>query len=304
MSSTAYKNVLLIGGTGDTGKYILSALLADPVFNVTVLSRANSRAQFPSNVKVIKVDYSDKNALTNALVGQDVVISAIGGEAIDTEFGIALVEAAINAGVKWLIPSEFGGDYDDSVIDTIPPLASKPTVARLLRQNQSRIAHTFVSPGIFLDWSFDNGFTGFDIANRTATIYDEGKRLQSGTTLPYIAKAVVAILHHPELALNKRIFVANTIFSQQEALAAFEKETGSKWTVKNVTTKDAYELGKQEATEGKVMESFTNYLRSMIYGDNRMFNFEGRTSNKELNIPTIPLEQIVKEAVQRQRSTQ
>lgn len=125
-----------------------------PSFNVTVLSRANSNAKFLSDVKVIRVDYSDKNALIKALVGQDVVISTIGGEGINTDFGINLVEAAIDADVKWLLPSEFGGDYDNPVIETIPVLASKPAVGKLLKENQSRIAHTFISPGMFLDWSF------------------------------------------------------------------------------------------------------------------------------------------------------
>lgn len=304
MSKIIYKNILLIGGTGDTGKYILPALLADSSFNVSVLSRASSKATFPSNLNIIKVDYSDKNALTKALVGQDVVISAVGGEAIDTDFGIVLAEAAIDAGVKWIIPSEFGGDYDDPIIDTIPVLASKPTVGKLLIKNQSRIAHTFISPGMFLDWSFDNGFTGFDIRNRTATIFDEGVRRQSGTTLPYIAKAVVAILHHPEIALNKRIFIANTTFSQQEALAYFEKETGTKWTVIPASAKETYNNANKELAEGKITEAFVDYIRSLIYGDNKSFLFEGRTSNKELGIPTLPLEQLVKEAVQRQKSTQ
>jgi uncharacterized protein YbjT (DUF2867 family) len=71
MSTNTYKNVLLVGGTGATGKHILAALLADGTFNVTVLSRATSNATFPSHVKVIKVDYSDKKALTEALRGQD-----------------------------------------------------------------------------------------------------------------------------------------------------------------------------------------------------------------------------------------
>ncbi|CAF1272454.1 unnamed protein product [Adineta ricciae] len=304
MSTNIFKNVLLIGGTGDTGKHILSALLADPVFNVTVLSRHNSTAKFPSNAQVIKVDYSDKNALTKALTGQDVVISAVGGEGIDTNFGITLVEASIDAGVKWLIPSEFGGDYDDPFIDNIPVLASKPAIGKLLKENQSRIAHTFISPGIFLDWSFDNGFTGFDIANHTVTIYDEGKRRQSGTTLPNIAKAVVAILHHPEIALNKRIFIANTTFSQQETLDYFEKETGIKWTVKHASSIETIKNAAEQLAQGKVMDAFVNYIRSAIYGDNKMFLFEGRTNNKELGIPEIPLERIIKEAVQRQKISQ
>jgi len=45
-------------------------------------------------------------------------------------------------------------------------------------------------------------------------LLDEGKTCPAGTTLPNAAKAVIAIIHHPELTLNKRIFIADTTFSQ------------------------------------------------------------------------------------------
>ena len=184
MSTNTYKNVLLLGAAGDTGKYILPALLADSSFNISILSRVNSNTTFPSNVKVIKVDYSDKTAVTKALVGQDVIISTVGGESLLNGFGITSVEAAIDAGVKWFIPSEFGGDTDDPICATFPAFVPKLDVLKLLRKNEHRISHTFITTAMFLDWGFDNGFLGFDIPNRTVTLYDEGKHVVSGTTLP------------------------------------------------------------------------------------------------------------------------
>jgi uncharacterized protein YbjT (DUF2867 family) len=304
MSANTYKNVILLGATGDTGKYILPALLADSNFNVTVLSRINSNAIFPSNVKVIKVDYSDKNALTKALVGQDVIISTVGGEGLFDNFGTTLVEAAIDAGVKWFIPSEFGTDYDDPIATTIPPLASKLAVAKLLRENQSRINHTFITTGMFLDWGFDNGFLGFDIPNHTVTLYDEGKVRTSGTTLPNIAKAVVAAIRHPEVSLNKRIFIADATFTQQEVLALFEKYTNTKWTVKHVSTKDKQKEGDEKLAHGNPGEALYNYVIYLVYGDSKINMLDGRTSNKDLAIPRISLDQIVKEAVQRTNPAQ
>ncbi len=120
MATNSYKNVVLLGATGNLGQHILPALLNDGTFNVTVLSRANSSATFPSNVKVIKVDYSDTSALTKALANQDVVISTIGGEGLASNFGEVLVQAAIDAKVKWFIPSEFGGDVEDPSFGTVP----------------------------------------------------------------------------------------------------------------------------------------------------------------------------------------
>lgn len=303
MSSNNYKNVLLIGATGNVGKYVLPALLADSTFNVTVLSRANSNATFPSNVKVIKVDYSDVSALTKALANQDVVVSTIGGEGLATNFGEVLVQAALDANVKWLIPSEFGSNMDDPSIN-IPFLAPKVVVANLLKKNQSRIAHTFVTTGAFLDWGFDNGFLGFDINNRTAVLYDQGKNLTSGSTLPTIGKAVVAILRNPQATLNKRVFVADAVFTQQQALALFEKYTNTKWSVTNVNTANARKEAEENLAKGNIQQAAVGYILSYAYGGSPGANFEGKTINKDLGVPTISLDQIVKEAVERKNAAQ
>ena len=227
MSANNYKNVILLGATGNVGKHILQALLADSSFNVTVLSRTDSKATFPSNVKVNKVDYSDTAALTKALANQDVVISTIRGEGLASNFGEVLVQAAIDAKVKWIIPSEFGADIEDPSVN-LPLHAPKVAVVNLLKKNQSRIAYTFISTGPFLDWGFDNGFFAYDIKNRSVALYDEGNTAVSGATLPTIGKAVVGALRNPQLTQNKRIFVADATFTQQEALALFEKYTNTK----------------------------------------------------------------------------
>ncbi|CAF1157113.1 unnamed protein product [Adineta steineri] len=299
MSTNTYKNIILLGAAGDTGKHILPALLADSTFNVIILSRADSNATFSSNVKVIKVNYSDKNALTKALVGQDVLISTVGGEGLHNDFGTTLVQAAIDAGVKWFIPSEFGADYADPICTTIPPLAGKLKVINLLKENQSRISHTFISTGMFLNWGFDNGFFGFDVLNRTVTLFDDGKGRVSGTSLPNITKAVVATIHHPEVSLNKRIYIADATFTQEEVLSLFEKYTDTKWTVKHVSTKDLQKRGDEKIAKGNIKDAFYDYIKYLIYGGHKVCIFEGRTSNKDLGIPTTSLDQIVKEALQR-----
>jgi uncharacterized protein YbjT (DUF2867 family) len=104
MPSNIYKNVLLVGAAGTLGKHILPNLLADSNFKVSVLSRADSTATFSSNVHVLKVDYSNKLALIKALIEPDAIISAVGGEALVNNFDKSLIEAAIEASVKGIIP--------------------------------------------------------------------------------------------------------------------------------------------------------------------------------------------------------
>ena len=301
MTSASYNNVLLVGATGDLGKHIFAGLLADSTFNVTVLSRINSTATFPSNVKVLKVDYSDKNALVEALVGQDVVISAVGGEGLTTNVDLTLIEAALQAGVKWFIPSQFASDVSHPFYKTIPFSASKIAAMELLKNNQSRIAHTFITTGTFLDWGFDTGFLGFDITNHTVTLYDEGKNLVSATTLPSIVKAVIAILHHPELTQNKHIFIADATFTQQQALSLFEKYTESKWTVKHTSTEDSFKQGADAYANGDRRRGAHAYLMAVIYNGKGAAQFADKTSNQALGLETVPLEQVVKEAVERKK---
>ena len=303
MSANTYKNVILLGATGNVGKHVLQALLADSTFNVTVLSRADSKATFPSNVKVIKVDYSDKAALTKSLTNQDIVISTIGGEGVASGFGEALVHAAIDAKVKWIIPSEFGIDNEDPSVN-IPLLGSKVAVVNLLKKNQSRIAYTFITTAAFLDWGFDTGFLGFDIKNRSAVLYDEGKHRTVGTSLPTIGKAVVATLHHPELTQNKRIYVDDAIFTQKQALELFEKYTNTKWTVKNVTSANARKEAEENLAKGNIGPAFVGFILSYAYGGSIGANYEGKILNQALGVPTVPLDQIVKEAVERANAAQ
>jgi nucleoside-diphosphate-sugar epimerase len=302
MSTTTYKNVLLVGGAGDLGKHILSALLADSTFNVTVLTRIDSSSVFPSNVTVIKVNYTDYNAVKKALTGQDVVISAVGATGISDKLDHVLIEASVEAGVKWFIPSEFTGDITHPKFSSLPFLVSKVETIQLLKKYESRLSHTFITTGGFLDWGFDNGFLGYDIPHHTVTFYDEGKNLVSATTLPSIGKAVVAIIHHPELTLNKRIYIADATFTQQEALALFEKYSGTKWTVKHKSTKESYKQGDECYAKGDIANGIPAYIMAAIYSEQGASNFEGKTSNNALGLKTIPLEQIVKEAVERSQT--
>ncbi|CAF3135941.1 unnamed protein product [Rotaria sp. Silwood2] len=298
MSENRYKNVLLVGASGNIGKYILSDLLVDPDFKVSVLSRTDSLTNFPSTVNIIRVNYSDKSALVKALTGQDIVISAVGGEALLKNLDKILIEAALEAGVKWFIPSEYGFDLDHSSASSIPTNISQLENIKLLQQNQSRLAHTFISTGAFLDWGLDDGFLCFDINNHTATLYDEGKHFVSGTLLKNLGKAIIAILHHPEISLNKRIYIADATFTQQNVLALLEKYTNVKWTVKYVTTEDTLKKGQEEWAKGNFLDASVAFILGLLYNGEGACDFEDKINNKDLGLKRVPLEQIVHEAVQ------
>lgn len=107
--------IALLGGTGTVGQHILKSLLATKRFEVTCLTRADSKATFPSDVNVAKGDFSDSSFLVDALTGQDVFIITLSTQAPPTA-QIQLLEAAAKANVKYVLPNEFGLDTSEPTI--------------------------------------------------------------------------------------------------------------------------------------------------------------------------------------------
>jgi hypothetical protein len=57
---------------------------------------------------VVKLGFDDKAALVDAIRGHDVVLISLGDLVTLEELTRTIVEAAIEAGVRRIIPSEFG----------------------------------------------------------------------------------------------------------------------------------------------------------------------------------------------------
>jgi uncharacterized protein YbjT (DUF2867 family) len=148
---TAVKNVALIGASGNLGPSILNAFLANGSFNITVISRQESTATFPSSAKVVKIDYSHESLVT-AFKGQDAVVSIAGaGQLFDQQ---KYIDAAITAGVKRFIPSEFGNDLSNpKAVELVPLFKPKAQVTEYLHGKESNsFSWTAISTGPFFDW--------------------------------------------------------------------------------------------------------------------------------------------------------
>lgn len=108
--------VLVAGATGDLGGRIVRALRQHDTV-VRVLTRSNSssaadRLAAEDGVEVVRADYGDHAALTSALRGVDVVVSAVSGtRPVIVDAQRALLAAAVEAGVARFIPSDYAADY-------------------------------------------------------------------------------------------------------------------------------------------------------------------------------------------------
>lgn len=140
--------------SGTLGPHILSALLSAN-FNVTILTRPSSTATYPPSVCTHPTDFTSATSLASAFQNQDAVIDS--GPATAFSEKKPLVDAALKAGVKRFIPSEFGADtrkFDlNSGLGKI--LGGKTeTVEYLVKLagENSGFSWTGLATGSFLDW--------------------------------------------------------------------------------------------------------------------------------------------------------
>lgn len=132
---------------------LLSAGFA--VTGVTRVDATNSTPKFPDSLPVKKVDYGSFDALRDAFRGQDAVVSVVGTAAVAVVQRTA-IDAAVAAGVKRFVPSEFGihtRKVRGSPIGSI--LAGKIGVVDYLEevaQREEGFSWTGLSTGLFFDW--------------------------------------------------------------------------------------------------------------------------------------------------------
>ncbi|KAI1499076.1 hypothetical protein F5X99DRAFT_420128 [Biscogniauxia marginata] len=218
--------VALAGATGNLGPAIVKELV-DAGFQVTVLTRQNSTSSkaLQASVTAIPVDYDSLDSLTNALKGQDAVVSTLGSAAMGKQ--LLLIQAAVKANVKRFIPSEFGSNTVVEKTARLPIYKDKIAVQNALKEaaSSSALSYTLIYNGPFLDWGIKVGFV-IDVKNKQINLYDGGDRVFSTTTLPTIGKAVAGVLKNPAQTANRPVYIQDTAITLEKLAALGKKATG------------------------------------------------------------------------------
>ncbi|KAL4649993.1 hypothetical protein ACB092_01G054300 [Castanea dentata] len=229
--------VLIIGGTGYIGKFIVeaSAKSGHPTFALVRESTVSDpvKGKLVENFKNLGVtlvhgDLYDHESLVKAIKQVDVVISTVGHmQIVDQVKIIAAIKEAGN--VKRFYPSEFGNDVDrvHAVDPAKTAFASKAQIRRAVEAEG--IPYTFVS---------SNYFAGYFLPTLA----------QPGVTSPPRDKVVIPGDGHPKAifnkeddigtytiksvddprALNKVLYIRppGNIYSFNELVALWEKKIG------------------------------------------------------------------------------
>ncbi|TVY45925.1 Isoflavone reductase-like protein [Lachnellula occidentalis] len=287
------KNVIVIGASGSIGASIFKALVDSSKFNVSVLARPESTAEYGPSIKVFRSDYSEAS-LAEAFKGQDAVVSALGAAAMGEQ--IKIIHAAVKAGVKRYLPSEYGTNtQNEKATGLVPAFGFKVTLIEHLKKLESKgLSWTAIETGPAFDWGLQMGLVGFNINTHEALIMDGGNRPFSATNLSQIGNAVVAVLSKPDETANQFIYVDSFTATQNEILAELEKATGKKWTVTESTTEAAAKEGQELFSKGD-FSGLLLLLKTIMLGEGYGSDFtkDASLANEKLGLPKQGLAETV-----------
>ena len=243
--STNIKTVILVGANGTLGPAILQSLLDTRSFNVSVLNRKSSKSTYPTQVSVLETDDDlPHDQLVSVLKGQDALVMCFNGT--KKEAFRKLSDAAFEAGVKHIIPADFGScdSSDDRSLSLIPLYVNKKDIRdRLIELSQQKrddgsyLSWTSLITGHFFDYGLKSGLLNIDLRRSTARIYDNGDEKWAASTLVTIGEATARVLQHADhpRIKNKLVFIQGVQGTQNDLVKAVEAATGKKLELEHVT---------------------------------------------------------------------
>ncbi|KAL2211243.1 NAD(P)-binding protein [Sarocladium strictum] len=263
------KNVMILGGRGNLGPYLIRAFLKAG-FNVSVLSRASSNVGDDNflGAAVIKSDYSF-DSLVKVFAGQDAVVSTLATANIDEQK--IVVDAVAAAKVKRFVPSEFGSDTSVDDLDTVAPfLKEKQNFMNYVKSKESEgLSWTAMITGSFIDWMLleANGLLCLDLKTKTGELVDSGDAIFTTTTAHQVGEAAAAALLHSEKTKNEYVYVSSFNTTQKELIEAIERLSGDKFKLGAVSQKDLYQRAMKHVDEGNWARGYYELATATMYAN-------------------------------------
>ncbi|CVL09281.1 hypothetical protein FPRO06_13431 [Fusarium proliferatum] len=224
------RKIAIIGSSGQVGQPTVKALLASGIHTITAVQRIEATSKFPPQVIVKCGDLKDESFLANTFQGHDAVVLMPPLTHL-VSLQESAVRAAGKAGVRYILPAEFGPD----------PFASKLIEDNQLLQDKKKIRDLIeelgvsswisVAVGPFLDMNIKSGLWGIDVEKRKATIWTGAIGKVNTSSVAQTGQATAAVLSLPGRNLsryeNKAFYVPSFHLSQKELLLAVQKATGT-----------------------------------------------------------------------------
>lgn len=199
------KNVVLLGANGHTSREIIPRLLEQEDVRLTLFLRHADRLKHLSNdrVRVIEGDARKPDALREALRGQDIVISTMGGmdlgdktEAVVKvmeEFGVPRIIAISAGGIYDELPEPFNS-WDKGMTGYTRPANLK--AAEVIER--SSLKYTILRPV----WLTDKASEAFQLTKKGETY------IGTETSRASIGRFVADLVKNPELHVNENLGIS------------------------------------------------------------------------------------------------
>ncbi|EMD92494.1 hypothetical protein COCC4DRAFT_131092 [Bipolaris maydis ATCC 48331] len=309
MTSKIFLNkIALVGANGNIGSHILSALQAKDRFQITAISRVQSKATFPSDISVARVNYAEPETLVNALKGQDALIITMSVFAHNAQE--QLIRAAAQAGVPWILPNEFGMFNTEDIQNEI--IGSGKQRDRALIEKLGVSSWIGMTSGFWYEYSLSGGQYGIDLNKREVVFFDDGNQRLNTTTWPQTGLAVANLLSLPlsssngkgptlEQYRNRMLFFSSFTLNQREMFEAAQKATGTTekdWKISSEPAKERLMKARQRLMSGD-RSSFATVLYTRYFIDDAgLYEKNHGLNNDELSLPKEDLVEATKRAVE------
>lgn len=127
----------------------------------------------------------------------------------------------------------------------------------------------------------EDGFIGFDLKSKTATISDSGTTPTNFTLLATTGLATAAILDKPAETANRYVFINSFRTTQNEILSALQTVTRQKWNVKHTTCEEESKTGREKMEKGD-WSGVGHAIMGASYSGGRYDFAQGRELDNEL----------------------
>ncbi|GFN20161.1 hypothetical protein AtubIFM55763_010845 [Aspergillus tubingensis] len=217
----AFNRIAVYGHRGFVGSRVVPALIASGA-PITVLHRPSSdTSNLPEHVRKIEVDVLDEDALVDALQNIDIVISLVGDEGTDRQYGF--VKAIPKTNVQLFSPSDFCLRYCEQGM-RMPCMKAKAKVEKASKD--AGIPTTVVHVGNFAEFTLSTTAVGVDFQNNVL-VYTGNSASERVTmcTKDYVAAAYVDIFTtRPIHTIQNRTITLSELAPTGMEIAAIMKE--------------------------------------------------------------------------------
>ncbi|KAK1069026.1 hypothetical protein LTR33_011004 [Friedmanniomyces endolithicus] len=322
--SSPLKNIAIVGASGSVGTFITKALISQGQHNVTAITRGhkpvtprNKSAQMPEGLHAIKeVDYDSHESLVGAMKGQDMLIITMNVMA-PRDSQTKLIDAAIEAGIHWIMPNQYGGYFADDE-------TNESGRADMLRAGTMAVRRYIegkggswivVACGFWYEFSLSGQEYryGFDFEKKNLTLFDDGEVKHTCSTWPQVGRAVAKLLALPVSGAspclndwkNNQVVFSSFALSQRDMLASVLRVTGDKesdWKITHEGTEERYKRGQEMFKQGNIA-GFGIFLYVTVFFPDGKGDLTALRENEKLGLPEEDLDEATKVAVEAEMAT-